>query len=308
MSSHLSDTDDTSDASRALDTAHVALIQMTSSKSVEDNLAFLDTHICKAADMGATYILSPENSLIMDLDTQRITDIVRSEAYAQALDHLAGLAIIHRIWLHIGATPVALNGEQLEGEGPQPLLANRSLLIGPDGLVHGAYDKIHMFDVRLPGGETYCESMSFKPGERGVVVDCDFATEGMTRVGMTICYDLRFAGLFRQLAKAGCDIITVPAAFTQFTGKAHWHVLLRARAIETGCFILASAQTGLHQTGRETYGHSLVVAPWGEVLLDAGVETGVFSAQLDLKKIGQARSNVPSLDHDRVFKMSDKFV
>jgi len=303
MSAQQSDTEPKSNDPCVMNSAHVALIQMTSSKSVEDNLAFLDDHICQAALLGATYVLSPENSLIMDLDTQAIVDAVRDETYLQALDHLFGLAKKHQIWLHIGATPVLLADEQVETEGPQPLLANRSLLIGPDGLVRNSYDKIHMFDVQLPGGETYCESQSFKPGDQSVMVDCGFA-----KLGMTICYDLRFAGLYRQLAQAGCDIITVPAAFTQFTGQAHWHVLLRARAIETGCFVLASAQTGLHQTGRETYGHSLVVAPWGEILLDAGVETGVFHTQLDLQQIDQARSNVPSLNHDRVFKMNDKLV
>ncbi len=274
---------------------HVALIQMTSSKSLDKNVAFLETHIIEAARANAAYVLSPENSLLMDLDAKRVAEITGSQAYTQALDHLFELARLHKLWLHIGATPVRLEGEDaVNGQGP--CLANRSFLVGPDGSMHETYDKIHMFDVRLPDGEHYWESKNYKSGARAVVAACQFA-----KVGMTICYDLRFATLYRQLAQAGAQIISVPAAFTQYTGKAHWHVLLRARAIETGCFIVASAQTGLHETGRQTYGHSLIVSPWGEVILDAGEDCGMFHTQLDLDQIEQARAQVPSLQHDRPF-------
>lgn len=274
---------------------HVALIQMTSSKSLDDNVAFLETHIEHAARAGAHYVLSPENSLLMDLDASRVADITGGQAYRQALDHLFEVARLNKVWLHIGATPVRLEGGDLTN-GQSPGLANRSFLIGPDGSVQDTYDKIHMFDVRLPDGEHYWESKNYKSGTRAVVTDCQFA-----KVGMTICYDLRFATLFRQLAQAGAQMISVPAAFTQYTGKAHWHVLLRARAIETGCFIVASAQTGLHETGRQTYGHSLIVSPWGEVILDAGEACGMFHAELDLAQIEQARAQVPSLQHDKPF-------
>ena len=279
----------------------IALVQMTACKSVEDNLAFLVSHIEEAAERGARYVLTPENSLLMDLDAERVHKIAASETYAQAFDALYSLARRLNIWLHIGATPVVVDdalkkASNAADEGP--LLVNRSFVIGPDGQMRDFYDKIHMFDVQLPDGEHYCESANFRPGDRAVVVGTDFA-----RLGLSVCYDLRFPGLFRQLAQAGADILTVPAAFTAYTGRAHWEVLLRARAIETGCFVIAAAQTGDHETGRSTYGHSLVAAPWGDVLLDAGDQPGVFMAELDLQLLYEARSKVPSLRHDRPFHM-----
>lgn len=286
----------------------IALIQMTASKSLEDNLGFLSAHIADAANAGALYIQSPENSLIMDLDASRVADVAGSAAYGAALDHLSNLAASLNVWLHIGATPflekAAFEKATLEtsgsenGSADRAALTNRSLLFNPAGDLVSHYDKIHMFDVRLPGGEHYQESKNYHPGERAVVVDCGFA-----RLGLSICYDLRFAALYRQLAQAGAEMISVPAAFTRFTGAAHWHVLLRARAIETGCFVVAAAQGGAHETGRETYGHSLVVSPWGEVLLDGGEEPGVHMVTINPGDVAAARAKVPSLTHDRAFDL-----
>ena len=283
----------------ASQTLPVALVQMTATKSVETNLAFLETHIGKAAALGARYVQTPENSLLMDLDSERVARVVESDLYRHGLERLFALAKEHNIWLHIGGTPVLVDQTASQQDNDQPAaphLANRSFVVGPDGQVRDFYDKIHMFDVQLQGGEHYRESQNYRAGARAVVVETDFV-----RLGLSICYDLRFAGLYRQLAQAGAEVIAVPAAFTAYTGKAHWHVLLRARAIETGCFVVASAQTGTHETGRDTFGHSLVVAPWGDIVLDAGAEAGVFMAQLDMQQIRDARGQVPSLRHDRPF-------
>ncbi len=270
----------------------IALVQMTSSITLDANVKFLDDAVMEAADQGARYVLTPENSLLMDLNAARVEEVASSEAYAAALQHFFDLADQLSIWLHIGSSPVVLPGES----GPR--LANRSFLIGPNGKLHGLYDKIHMFDVNLPGGERYTESATYRPGTRSVVVDCGFGS-----IGLTVCYDLRFGALYRRLAQAGAEMISVPAAFTQYTGKAHWHILLRARAIETGCFVAASAQTGNHDTGRATYGHSLLISPWGEVLVDAGDEPGVYFGEVDFSQVKVARNAVPSLTHDRAFEV-----
>ena len=188
---------------------------------------------------------------------------------------------------------------QLIDDGEEPQLANRSYLFGPDGGLVESYDKIHMFDVNLANGECYTESEAYRAGEAAIIADC-----GGVKVGMTICYDLRFAGLFRLLAKSGAQILTVPAAFTKLTGAAHWHVLLRARAIETGSFVVAAAQTGVHDNGRETYGHSLVVSPWGEVLSDGGSEPHQFCCEINLAEVGKAREAIPALASDQAFKLA----
>jgi len=177
---------------------------------------------------------------------------------------------------------------------------NRSFLIGPEGNVLASYDKIHMFDIDLEGGESYRESANYQPGETAVISDLPWG-----RIGLTICYDLRFPALYRALAESGAAFLTVPSAFTRKTGEAHWHTLLRARAIETGCFVFAAAQAGLHENKRETYGHSLIVGPWGEVLAEGGVEPGVFLAKIDPAKVETARKSVPSLQHGRRFSVAD---
>ena len=191
------------------------------------------------------------------------------------------------IWLSVGSLAIKVAADKV---------ANRSFLMGPDGRIHARYDKIHMFDVELPNGETYEESRNYRPGGEAVVADTPFG-----RLGLTICYDLRFPHLYRALAKAGASYLTVPSAFTQVTGEAHWHVLLRARAIETGCFVFAAAQSGTHENGRKTFGHSLIVGPWGEVLADGGTQTGVVTADIDPARVSEARGRIPALQHDRDF-------
>jgi predicted amidohydrolase len=182
--------------------------------------------------------------------------------------------------------------------GETDALVNRSLLFGPDGAIRAQYDKIHLFDVDLPTGESLRESHAYAGGNRATVVDA-----AGCRLGLTICYDMRFPALYRQLAQAGAEVLTAPSAFTVPTGEAHWHVLLRSRAIETGSFVLAAAQGGRHESGRETYGHSLVVAPWGEILAEAGTDPCVVSADLDLTQVSNARRRIPALSHDRPFKL-----
>ena len=172
-------------------------------------------------------------------------------------------------------------------------------MINPSGVVTATYDKIHMFDVDLPGGENYRESKNYQPGDRAVVADLPWG-----KLGLSVCYDLRFPALYRTLAQAGATFLCVPAAFTRVTGQAHWHILLQARAIETGCYVFAAAQTGKHDNGRETFGHSLVVAPWGEIIADGGEEVGIVTADIDPAKVDEARSRVPSLSHDRDFGLA----
>lgn len=275
----------------------IALVQMTSSVTLETNVKNIDDAVKEAADGGARYVLTPENSLLMDLDASRVEKVAASAEYQAALQHFYELADSLGVWLHIGSSPVIVDEPGGDEDGG-PRLANRSFLIGPNGKLHGRYDKIHMFDVNLPGGETYQESARYRPGTRSAVVDCGFG-----KIGLTVCYDLRFSSLYRRLAQAGAELISVPAAFTQYTGKAHWHILLRARAIETGCFIAASAQTGAHDTGRATYGHSLLVSPWGEILLDAGDAPGIYFGEVDFSQVNVARKAVPSLTHDRAFEV-----
>jgi len=198
------------------------------------------------------------------------------------------------VWLLIGSLAVDLSREP--GTAGESRLANRSYLVDPRGAVVARYDKIHMFDVDLAGGESYRESNAFRPGGRAVLAETPWGA-----LGMTVCYDLRFPHLYRALAQAGADFLAIPSAFTVPTGKAHWHVLMRARAIENGCFVFAPAQWGEHAEGRRTYGHSLIVDPWGEVLADAGEGVGIVSARIDVPAIAKARRMVPSLQHDRPF-------
>jgi predicted amidohydrolase len=209
----------------------------------------------------------------------------------KALPQFVNLAEELGIWLLVGSLAVKVS----EGK-----TANRSYLIGPNGRIAARYDKIHLFDVNLPSGESYRESNTVAPGADAVVATLPFA-----RVGLSVCYDLRFPHLYRALAKHGAEILTVPSAFTETTGKAHWHVLLRARAIENGCFVMAPAQGGTHANGRKTYGHSLIVGPWGDILAEAGTDPGIIAAELDLGEIADVRGRLPSLHHDRPFSTKD---
>lgn len=271
----------------------VGLVQLSVSDDPAANLPQTIAHVRQAAAGGAGFVLTPEcsNALSSSRDHQR--RVFRAEADDATLAALRDEAARAGIWLLIGSLGVLT-------DDPDGRFANRSFLIGPDGAVRARYDKIHMFDVNVSETEVYRESAGYRPGDQAVLAQTDF---GM--VGMTVCYDVRFAYLYRRLAQAGAQILTVPAAFNHITGQAHWEVLLRARAIETGCFVLAPAQTGFHPEqhgkGRRTHGHSLVIGPWGEVVADAGSEPGVIFADLDLDEVSRARGRVPSLQHDRGF-------
>lgn len=272
----------------------VALLQMTSSDDPVENLQTVRNMMQDAAGQGAEFVLTPEVTNCVSSSRAHQTSVLSLEKDDETLAALRAEARELGIWLLIGS--LALKTADKDGR-----FANRSFLIGPDGEILARYDKIHMFDVQVSAEETYRESDGYRPGSKAVVAGTAFG-----KVGMTICYDVRFPDLHRRLAKAGAEILTVPAAFSHLTGKAHWETLLRARAIETGCFVLAPAQTGLHSASRgkqrQTHGHSMVIAPWGEVLLDAGTKTGVSCVDLDLSMVAKARRKVPSLTHDRDFE------
>ena len=274
------------------DTLNVALIQLRSGRDIGAKVAAIAGFVREAAAAGATYVQTPENATVMDEDKVRLVASVTTEEKSTALAAFRDLARELRIWLHIGSMAVA---------HPSGKLANRSLLIAPDGSIAARYDKIHMFDVDLSGAESYRESRNIEAGGTAVVVDLAGIGPASTRLGLSICYDLRFPHLYRRLAQGGAKLLAVPAAFTKQTGAAHWHVLLRARAIENGCFVLAAAQGGRHENGRETYGHSLIVAPTGEIVAEAGIEPGVLSAHIDLSVVDEFRRKIPSLTHDRNF-------
>ena len=274
-----------------MSTFRAALVQMTSSRSVADNVATLDRLVRAAAAGGATYVQTPETTGIMDEDPQRLFETLTDEAGDAVLAHGRRLARELGIHLHIGSLAIKV------GDGTKA--ANRAFVIAPSGEIAARYDKIHLFDVQLADGQVYRESARYVAGAEAVTVDLPFA-----RFGLAICYDLRFPHLFRTLAKeGGAEVLTVPAAFTKPTGEAHWHTLLRARAIETGCWVLAAAQAGLHENGRETYGHSVVIDPWGRVVAEAGIEPGVIFADVDTAEVAAVRGRVPSLVHDRPFEL-----
>ena len=270
-----------------------ALVQMTSSDDPAENLSELRRMIGEAASGGAGFVLTPEVSNCVSGSRKHQNAVLNFEEDDPTLAALRNLAAQHGIWLSIGS--LGIKTHDADGR-----FANRQFLVSDAGEIIARYDKIHMFDVNVSAEETYRESDGYRPGTRAVVADTPFA-----RIGMTICYDVRFPHLHRALAQAGAQILTAPAAFSYVTGAAHWHSLLRSRAIETGCYVLAAAQTGTHEASvgqrRKTYGHSLVVAPWGEVLADAGDAVGVTFVDLDMEKVAEARRRVPSLTHDRPF-------
>ncbi|MDR5652618.1 carbon-nitrogen hydrolase family protein [Ruixingdingia sedimenti] len=270
------------------------LVQMTVGDDPAENLPETIALIRAAAEGGAVFVLTPECTNALSTSRSHQRAVFRHEGDDPTLAALRAEAARAGVWLLAGSLGLLT-------DDPGGRFANRSVLIGPDGAVAARYDKIHMFDVNVTDTEVFRESAGYRPGTRAVLAQTPFG-----RVGMTVCYDLRFPHLYRHLAKAGADILTVPSAFNHITGQAHWEVLLRARAIETGCFVLAPAQTGFHAEragkGRRTWGHSLVVAPWGEVLADAGTEPGVIFADLDLAEVARARGRVPALTHDRPFE------
>ncbi len=270
------------------DSVKVACVQLCAGAEVAPNLETISTLIRRARDAGAEFILTPENAVMMEPKRGPKFEKAEREESPYILPVFADLAKETGAWILAGSLAVKLPAEDR--------LANRSYLLDPGGRIAAHYDKIHMFDVDLAGGESYRESNQFRPGDRAVIVGTPFGV-----VGLTICYDLRFPALHRALAQAGASILTSPAAFTVPTGKAHWHTLLRARAIENTCFVIAPAQTGTHADGRQTYGHSLIIDPWGEVLGELGTEPGIVTATLDIARIAETRSMVPSLRHDRVW-------
>ncbi len=270
------------------DILKVACIQFSATFYVEENLKTIEGMVREAAATGARLIATPENTCRIGGDPA----VKLKTAYAQDDHPLVALAMKLsrelKVWILIGSLSVKLPGDKL---------ANRELLFSPTGEIVTHYDKIHLFDVDLPNGEKYRESDLFAGGEKLSMAQVD----GMN-LGMTICYDIRFSYLYRALAKAGAEIISVPAAFTVPTGEAHWEVLLRARAIETGSYIIAPAQTGTHEGGRKTWGHSMIVDPWGKILAAAGPDVGIIYADLDPAEVTKARNAIPALKHDRAFK------
>jgi predicted amidohydrolase len=265
----------------------VACVQLRSTDDIDENIASASNLIRSAAKAGAHFIATPENTTLMAADGGAKLEKTVVERDDKAVPAFAALAEELGVWLLIGSLAIKVSGGKT---------ANRSYLFDPKGRIEARYDKVHLFDVNLPSGETYRESNTVAPGREAVVVSLPWA-----RLGLSVCYDLRFPHLYRALAKAGAEVLTVPSAFTETTGKAHWHVLLRTRAIENGCFVVAPAQGGTHANGRKTFGHSLIVGPWGDILAEGGVDPGVIAAELDLDEVAAARTRLPSLHHDRPF-------
>ncbi|MGJ4890830.1 carbon-nitrogen hydrolase family protein [Bradyrhizobium sp. HKCCYLRH3099] len=268
-----------------------AMVQMRTSLLPEPSLEQGTRLIREAVAQGAQYVQTPEVSNMMQLNRTALFEQLKSQDDDPSLKAYRALAKELNIQLHIGSLALRFSAEKA---------VNRSFLIGPDGNVLASYDKIHMFDIDLPGGESYRESANYQPGETAVISDLPWG-----RLGLTICYDVRFPALYRALAESGASFLSVPSAFTRKTGEAHWHTLLRARAIETGCFVFAAAQCGLHENKRETFGHSLIIDPWGEILAEGGVEPGVIVAKVDPSRVESVRQTIPSLQHGRRFGIAD---
>ena len=264
----------------------IALFQSNTGIDPAANAGALAGAIEEAAQGGAAMLFTPEMSGLLDRDSDRARTNLRREEDDQVLAACREAAREHGLWLHLGSVAVLVDDGKV---------ANRGFVIDRNGNIRARYDKIHLFDVDLPTGESWRESAVYRPGDGAVLVN----GTPVGKLGLTICYDLRFPTLFARIAEADADVISVPAAFTVPTGRAHWHVLLRARAIEAGVFVVAAAQVGRHEDGRQTFGHSLVVDPWGEVLLDMGEERGVGFADIDLSRISDVRSRIPALNHRR---------
>ncbi len=270
-----------------------ALLQITASDDPAENLEMVRAMMAHAAAQGAQFILTPEVTNCVSTSTTRQHEVLQHEEDDITLAGLCEQAAKLGVWLLIGS--LAIKTHDSDGR-----FANRSFMVNPQGQIVARYDKIHMFDVQVTESETFRESKNYRPGQKAVIADTDFG-----KVGLTICYDIRFPYLYAALAQAGARILTVPAAFSPVTGAAHWEALLRARAIETSCWVLAPAQTGEHPKTRGktryTHGHSMVVAPWGEVLIDAGTDPGIHFFDLDDRSVTEARRRVPSLTHVRPF-------
>ena len=270
-------------------TFKVGLVQMRSGLDPQANLASLIASIDEAKRNGADYVQTPEMTNILALKRDDLFAKIVAEEQDPTLATLRELAQKLSIYIHIGSLAIKATPEKA---------ANRAFVIDRNGGIAARYDKIHMFDVDLAGGESYRESNNYRPGDHAVVTDLPWG-----RLGLSICYDLRFPALYRALAEAGASFLAIPAAFTKQTGEAHWQVLMRARAVENGCFVFAAAQGGAHENGRSTYGHSLVVDPWGQVLAEASDEPGVILADVDPAAIAAARGRIPSLQHGRRFEV-----
>ncbi|MDE2444589.1 MAG: carbon-nitrogen hydrolase family protein [Alphaproteobacteria bacterium] len=263
------------------------MVQLRSSTDPARNVKDASALIRSAASQGARFVSTPEMTNLFEPDRERLKAITRPEAEDLAVKGFSELAAKLGIWLHIGSLALKSEGDKL---------ANRTLLFSPEGKIVARYDKIHLFDVDLANGEVYRESASYTGGQAAVVVETPLAP-----FGLTICYDVRFPALHRALAMAGAKVLLVPAAFTVPTGKAHWHVLLRARAIETGSFVIAAAQGGTHDSGRETFGHSKVIGPWGEVICECGTDPDYKVFEIDVAQADAARAKIPNLRHARDF-------
>ena len=267
-----------------------ALVQMRTGRSVAANVDAVAKLLREAKSLGADYVQTPEMTALMEADRKALFANIAEEEHDRALIAFRELARELKIIFHVGSLAIKVSPDKA---------ANRSFLIGQDGEIAARYDKIHLFDVSLANGETHRESSSYSPGETALVAELPWG-----RLGLSVCYDLRFPALYRALAEAGAHFLAIPSAFTRQTGEAHWHVLVRARAIETGCFVLAAAQGGKHENGRETFGHSLVVDPWGRIVAEGGVEPGLVMAEIDPALVAEARGQVPALEHGRRFEVS----
>jgi predicted amidohydrolase len=272
-------------------TFNAGLIQMRSSIDPATNLADAVRLVGEAKERGADYVQTPEMTNILESKRDRLLACIVEEERDPLLAALRERARRLGLYVHIGSLAIKVLPDKA---------ANRAFLIDPRGEIIARYDKIHMFDVDLAKGESFRESRTYRPGEIAIVADLPWG-----RLGVTICYDLRFPSLYRALAEAGASFLSIPSAFTQQTGEAHWHVLLRARAIENGCYVLAAAQGGTHASGRETFGHSLIVDPWGRILAEGGTEPGIVWAAIDPAEVAVARSRIPSLQHGRRFKLAE---
>jgi predicted amidohydrolase len=268
-----------------------AMVQTRTKLSPDDNVKEISALIREAKAKGAAYVQTPEMTNLLAANRDQLFKTIADEEHDTSLKSFRALARELKIYLHIGSMAIRATPDRA---------ANRAFLIDPNGEIIARYDKIHMFDVNLANGESYRESNNYQPGDTAALADLPWG-----RIGLTICYDMRFPSLYRALAESGASFLTMPSAFTKPTGEAHWHVLLRSRAIENGAFVFAAAQGGVHESKRVTYGHSLIIDPWGEILAEGGVDPGVITAEIDPAKVADARGKIPSLQHGRRFSVPE---